>query len=155
MQTFSTVRSAKEFLVSRIVFEARRENVQLSQVEERMLYFSETGWTLPEIDSISNAFQRDYDDVEFEQKIGTLIRNFCADARKNNRDELSAWKEAVRTISTEDHYLLVLIGVTDGKLAMHKPIGSGRRFLKLLAFGTGLALIIFGVSYFVLVMLNR
>ena len=119
------------------------------------MYFSEAGWTLPEIDSISNAFQRDYDDVEFEQKIGTLIRNFCADSRKNNRDELNAWKEAVRTISKEDHYLLVLIGVADGKLGVDKSIGSGRRFLKLAAFGTGLALIIFAVSYFVLMVLNR
>jgi hypothetical protein len=33
---------AKEFLISRIVTEAQRENVPLSEIERKMLYFSET-----------------------------------------------------------------------------------------------------------------
>jgi hypothetical protein len=57
----------------------------------------------------SDAFDRDYDQSTYEQKIGTLVHKFCAEARKTNRDDLDSWKEAVRTISPDEHYLLVLI----------------------------------------------
>lgn len=74
-----------------------------------MLYFSETAWTLPDMSETSDTFDRDYDQSTYERKIGKLAHKFCAEARKTNRDELDSWKEAVRTISPEDHYLLVLI----------------------------------------------
>ena len=74
-----------------------------------MLYFSETAWTLPDIMEVNEAFERNYDSAEYEQKIGMLSSHFCAYAHKNDREELNTWKEAVRTIRKEDHYLLVLI----------------------------------------------
>ena len=109
MQTFVTVRDAKEFLIARIISTAQNEGVPLSEVERKMLYFSETVSTLPDMMETSDAFDRDYDQSTYEQKIGTLVHKFCAEARKTNRDDLDSWKEAVRTISPEDHYLLVLI----------------------------------------------
>jgi hypothetical protein len=114
VQTFATTREAKEFLVSRIVTEAQREGVPLSEIETKMLYFSETHWAPPDFMEVNDAFERDYDSAEYEHKIGALIRNFRANARKNNRDEFDSWEEAVRMLRSEDHYLLVLIGVADG-----------------------------------------
>ena len=113
-----------------------------------MLYFSETGWTLPDIWEVNDAFDRDYDRAEYEHKIGTLIRNFCANARKNSRDELDTWKEAVRTLRREDHYILVLIDVAEGSLnagGEESPSISWSRFLKLLA----IAFVIF-IAVFIL-----
>jgi hypothetical protein len=49
VEIFKTTRDAKEYLVSRIVAEADRAGIQLSDIERKMLYFSETGWTLPDI----------------------------------------------------------------------------------------------------------
>jgi hypothetical protein len=109
VQTFATVRDAKEFLIARIISTAQNEGVPLSEVERKMLYFSETVSTLPDMVETSDAFDRDYDQSTYEQKIGTLVHKFCAEARKTNRDDLDSWKKAVRTISPEDHYLLVLI----------------------------------------------
>jgi hypothetical protein len=109
VQTFATARDAKEFLVSRIVTEAQREGVPLSETERKMLYFSETAWTLPDIAEVSDAFDRDYDQARYEEKIGSLIRNLRTDSRINNRSDYDAWTEAVRTFQREDHYLLVLI----------------------------------------------
>jgi len=43
MNPFQSAREAKEFLISRIVEEAQRENIVLSESERKMLYFSETG----------------------------------------------------------------------------------------------------------------
>jgi len=94
VQTFVTVRDAKEFLIARIISTAQNEGVPLSEVERKMLYFSETVSTLPDMMETSDAFDRDYDQSTYEQKIGTLVHKFCAEARKTNR---------------EDHYLLVLI----------------------------------------------
>jgi len=59
---------------------------------------------------VDEAFDRDYDAAEYEQKIGMLSDNFSKEVRSNNPDELDAWNEAVRTLREEDPYLLVLIG---------------------------------------------
>jgi hypothetical protein len=69
MNHFSNAREAKEFLVSNIVAEAQRENVPLSDVEQKMLYFSETGWTLPNIMEVNDEFERDYDTPTYEKKL--------------------------------------------------------------------------------------
>jgi hypothetical protein len=98
MQTFATSHEAKEFLVSRIVTQAQREGLSLSEIEKKMLYFSETAWTLPDIREVSEAFDREYDQDEYEQKIGRLIRSFCSDASRNDRDDFEAWESAVRTV---------------------------------------------------------
>ena len=107
-----------------------------------MLYFSESGWTLPDIDKISDVFDRDYDQGQYEKKIGTLIRNFCAKAHKDNQAEFEIWAKAVETIRREDHYLLVLIDAPD-----NPPDTSWGRFLKLAAIGFGIACIIVIASY--------
>ncbi len=133
MQTFGTAREAKEFLVARIVTEAQRENVPLSAVERKMLYFSETAWTLPDIAEVNEAFDREYDQAEYERKIANLIRKLATRARAEDREELDAWTEAVRTLKKEDHYLLVMIAAAE---ASGRPRGD---FLKLLA--TALAVV--------------
>jgi len=144
VQTFDSTRDAKEFLVSRIMTESQREGVSLSEIERKMLYFSETAWTLPDIAEVNAAFDRDYDQAEYEQKIGALSRNFCSDARKNNRAEFEAWKEAVRTIHREDHYLLVLVAA---KEESSDTLGS--RTLKLvgIAFVIAFAFLVLGYLF--------
>jgi hypothetical protein len=84
MSGFPTAREAEEFLVSGIVAEAQRENVPLSEVERKMLYFSETGCTLPDMMEINDAFDRDYDQDIYEKKVAHLIRNAAKRTRKEN-----------------------------------------------------------------------
>jgi hypothetical protein len=55
MNRFSTAREAKEFLLAGIVAEAQRENVPLSEIERKMLYLTETGWTLPDIMEVNST----------------------------------------------------------------------------------------------------
>ncbi len=106
---FSDARDAKEFLVSGILGEAASRGVQLSDVERGMLYFSETGWTLPDIAETAEMFERQYNQHEYEEKIVGLIRSLLTRLRKRNRDELQCWLDAVRTIDREDHYILVMV----------------------------------------------
>jgi hypothetical protein len=148
MPRFATTRDAKEFLVSRIVTEAQCEGVPLSETERKMLYFSETAYTLPDIAEVSDAFDRECDQASYEEKIGNLVRSLCAHSRETNREEFKAWKEAVRKIGHEDHYLLVLINVD--KL----PIDPKASFLKLATIGFILACVVFAVAYLLAVRWN-
>jgi hypothetical protein len=109
MYRFSTAREAKEFLVSGIVTEAQRENVPLSEVERKMLYFSETGWTLPDMMKVNDTFDRDYDQSIYEKKIAHLIRNATKRARKENPESFASWISAVRKLKKEDHYISVMV----------------------------------------------
>jgi hypothetical protein len=68
MSRFSNARDAKEFLVARIVAEARSQGVPLSEVERQMLYFSETGWAPPDIMDISAKFDRECNQAEYDRR---------------------------------------------------------------------------------------
>ena len=112
MQTFSSGREAKEYLIARIVAEADRTGILLSETERKMMYFTETAWTLPDISEVSEAFDRKYDQPTYEAKIGRLVQE--AEQRANQTNELKVWKDAVRTLKQEDHYLLVLLAAQPG-----------------------------------------
>ena len=74
VKKFRTIEEAKNFLVEMIASEADHEGVPLSEVERKMLYFSESGWTLPDIRTVSTEFERDYDENDYEQKIAGFVR---------------------------------------------------------------------------------
>jgi hypothetical protein len=111
MNAFHSGREAKEFLISRIVTEAQRENVSLSEVERKMLYFTESGWNLPDMAAVSKHFDSEYHQNEYEQKIARLIRNAAKHDRKESRDEYDTWWAAIRFLRREDHYISVMIGI--------------------------------------------
>ncbi len=72
-----------------------------------MLYFSETAWTLPDMEEVNEEFDRNYDQGEFERKIAGIVRNTQGAAP--DKGAARNWDQAVRVLRTEDHYLLVLI----------------------------------------------
>ncbi|HXU18520.1 MAG TPA: hypothetical protein VN708_25660, partial [Terriglobales bacterium] len=82
MTRFQSAREAKEFLVARIIEQAERENVSLSEVERKMLYFSETNWTLPDMMEVSQQFDREYNQDQYEKTIAELVRNATEHDRK-------------------------------------------------------------------------
>ena len=133
MPRFATARDAKEFLVNRIVLEAEREGVPLSEIETKMMYFSETAWTLPDMEEINRAFEQGYDQAAYEQKIANLALAAQANAKASGSEDLAQWKEAIRFLAGEDHYILVLISAPTRK---GRPPGD---FLKLIV--TALALV--------------
>jgi hypothetical protein len=96
-----------------------------------MLYFTESGWTLPDMTAVSEDFDSEYEQNKYEKKIAKLIRNAAKHDRKASRDEYEAWGAAIRFLRREDHYILVMIGMAD-----LRPAGDQ---LKLL--GTGLAIV--------------
>jgi cell division protein FtsI/penicillin-binding protein 2 len=109
---FRSVREAKDFLADKIAAEAVQEGTPLTEVERKMLYFSETGWTLPDMAEASADFDRDYNQDEYEQKIAGIVRGIQAGDEGRSEEEKEAWYQAVLKLCDGDHYLLVLIDAT-------------------------------------------
>ena len=144
MSQFHSAREAKEFLVSQIVDEARRENVILSEPERKMLFFSVSGWTLPDMSTAAEEFDRAYDYRDYERKIAGLFRRAAKHTRKKSAQDYDVLWQAIRRLRREDHYLNVLV-----KQARVRPRGD---LLKLWSTGVVivvgfLALIILSIKY--------
>jgi len=102
---------AKEFIVSRIVDEAERNNVALTEVERKMLYFSETYPTLPEMMELAREFDANYDSDKYEEKIKRLAKLAFERDRKESPENARLWRNAIGLLQTEDHYILVMLDV--------------------------------------------
>jgi hypothetical protein len=107
MSATITERDAKEFLVSQIAAEAERQGHPLSDLERKMLYFSESGWTIPDALDVSDAFDREYDTDQYERKIAGLVRA----ARKRATGETATlWIRAADKLAEGDHYISIMLG---------------------------------------------
>ena len=121
MAKLGTVRAAKDYLAAQIVEEAKRRGVALTEIERKMLYFSESCWTLPDMMKVCEEFDRDYDQDEYEAKIAGLVRGIEAHDETRSEEEKEDWYEAVLKLCEGDHYLLTLI---DGGNSENKGIPS-------------------------------
>jgi hypothetical protein len=130
MKAFHSGREAKEFLISKIVEEAQQEKVTLSEVERKMLYFTESGWTLPDILKFSEDFDREYDQAEYERKIAKIVGKADKRIHKSSGDDYDRWWAAIRVLQGGDHYISGMI-----RLAGLRPRGDQLRL-----FVTGLAI---------------
>lgn len=141
MNRFGSVREAKNHLIGEILTQAKRDGVPVSDIERKMLYFTETGWTLPDMMAISQEFDRDYDQNEYETKVGQIVRR----AREQPDCDRESWNEAVRRLRDEDHYLSVLIDVA----ARGPAKTSGRDKIKLTLAGVAVVAVFLPASFFV------
>ncbi|MDP9161943.1 MAG: hypothetical protein M3O09_17160 [Acidobacteriota bacterium] len=110
MNPSASEHGAKEFLISRIVEEARSAGIPLSEVERKMLYFSETGWTLPDIMQVNEQFDLSYGMEEYEKKIADLAGKAAQRAQRKSPDEYQTWRDTIQLLERGDHYISVLIG---------------------------------------------
>ncbi len=139
---FSTEREAKEYLIGQIVAEAQKEGVTLTDIERKMLYFSETGWTSPDMMGVNAQFERDYDNAEYERKILGLASSAEERAGTVGGDDLAAWDDAVAKLSEGDHYLIVLINPRLVTESVRPPGDIKRLILTALACSIGLLALI-------------
>ncbi len=99
----------KEFLISQILEEAEREDVTLSEIERKMLQFTETQESLPDIYDVNDQFEREYDTAKYEKKVAGLVRNAYRRGCKESGETKGRWKKAIADLRKEDHYLLVMV----------------------------------------------
>ena len=145
MNQFATAREAKEYLVRRILAQAKQDGVPLSDVERDMLYFSETGWTLPNMMTISQNFDQNHDQDEYESKVGQIVQQIRAQD-DSNLDH--SWDQAVQRLLDEDHYLSVLISGASRASSENAKMSPGDIFRLILA-SVGVVAVMFPIAFFV------
>jgi hypothetical protein len=118
---FSSSRAAKEYLVDRIVAQTKQDGTELSEIERKMLYFTESAWTLPDMTEVSEKFDQEYDQDLYEGKIAQIVRRVHEAAGEVDEE---TWNEAVAVLSSEDHYLLVLISPKLTRRRAARPPGD-------------------------------
>jgi hypothetical protein len=101
--------AAKEYLVSQIVQQAQRENVPLSDIERKMLHFTEVVETIPDIYEVNDQFEKEYDSAEYEAKISSLLHNARERVQAESSDGAERWQQAEQDLNKEDHYLGVMV----------------------------------------------
>src|SRR5215472_2831572 len=102
------VLEAKDFLVQQTAEQAALENVPLSDLEKRMMYFTETGECPEDPIALNEAFEAQYDTDEYEAKVSRLMHHAYLRNNKENPEALRRWKESMKELSKGDHYILVL-----------------------------------------------
>jgi hypothetical protein len=104
------VGEAKDFLVKQAVEQARLEGVPLSDLERRMMYFTEGPEAIEDPVSLNEEFQKQYDTTEYEAKLKKLLPNAYRRLKTESPASVSEWDKAIETLQEGDHYLLVLSG---------------------------------------------
>jgi hypothetical protein len=83
------------------------QRVTLSDVEKKMLQFTEVHPTLADITEVNAEFEREYDSDEYEAKVVGLLRN--SRDRDNSIGQGQIWDDAIVALKNEDHYILVMV----------------------------------------------
>jgi len=121
------MQSSKQFLIDRILEQARFEGIPLTETEICMLRFAEATSGSTDLEA-ANIFDRDYNDEEYESKIANLIRHAYERDKQAGRQD--AWDDALVRIAGRDLYLNVMIqrsGIEQKSL--FGPLGDWRFFL--------------------------
>ena len=137
-------KQAKDFLVQQTAEQAVLENVPLSDLEKRMMYFTESDPASCDnpID-LNGAFEERYDTEEYEPKISRLLHHAYKRLKHEGSEKLSSWNEGVRVLRKGDHYILVLLDL-DSELVQRRL-----RLWWAIAWGLGL-----GIGLVILMMMG-
>lgn len=98
--------SAKQFLLSKLTEQASRDGVALDEIERRMFLFSESAGS-PDLDAQEES-DKDCGSRTYESKVAKLLRGSYA-RDKQTQDGKGSWKAALRALSREDFYGLVMV----------------------------------------------
>jgi hypothetical protein len=102
------VREAKDFLVQETAKQASIEGEALSELEKRMMYFTESGYVPEDPIALSEVFEATYDSDEYEAKIAKLLDHAYQRARKENEETQRRFDSAIKCLRRGDHYMLVM-----------------------------------------------
>ena len=108
------VREAKDFLVQQTAEQAAMEGVPLSDLEKRMMYFTESGYVPEDPIALNEEFEAQYDTDKYEAKIAKLLHHAYKRARKENAETKRRFDSAIKSLRRGDHYLLVMWDVVGG-----------------------------------------
>jgi hypothetical protein len=139
--------AAKQFLIDRILEEADLEHLHLSDVEKKMLYFTEVHPSLPDIYQIKAEFERDYDSDEYEAKVVSLLKRARDRDNRSSSSPEQQWNDAIDALKQEDHYILVMVycAFPEYRRAL-RPTHHVRDYIIYIAVGIAVVLVCIGMA---------
>lgn len=117
------MQSSKQFLIDRILEQALLESSPLTEIEIRMLKFTEATSASKDLEA-AEIFERDYNDDEYEEKIASLIQH--AYERDKRSGDQGAWDIALARVAGRDMYMNVLIDRAKIEKIADGPLGDWR-----------------------------
>jgi hypothetical protein len=115
MRTFATETESRQFFVDKIVQQAQRESISLSDDERRMLLWSESAPDSVADPELAERLAATISDADYEARIvGLLKRSFKADAAADPGAK-DVWAAALSVLRRGDHYILVMIDAAVGR----------------------------------------
>ena len=138
-------RQAKDFLVQQASEQAVLEGVPLSDLEKRMMYFTESDSSCEKPAALNEEFEAEYDTDEYETKVSELLHHAYERLKKEDFEKSRNWDQSIQTLRKGDHYILVLWDNNHSTepAAAHSVSDS----LKLLGAGLLLATVFLGVGF--------
>jgi hypothetical protein len=136
------VSEAKDFLVQQTAEQALLDGLPLSDLEKRMMYFTEGDEAHEDPTKLNDEFEAEYETAAYEAKTSKLLHHAYARVKKENPESARLWDESIRVLRKGDHYILVL---WDERSSTERPPHDS---LKLL--GTAILVIALMLGFFVL-----
>jgi hypothetical protein len=102
------VREAKDFLVAQTAEQAALEGVPLSELEKRMMYFTETGECPEDPLALNGEFEKEYENDEYETKVKKLLANAHHRLTEERSSAVAQWDESLKALDQTDDYILIL-----------------------------------------------
>jgi hypothetical protein len=104
-------KEAKDFLADQAAQQAALDHTPLSDLERRMMYFTESDPTsCGDPVSLNEEFEEKYDTAEYEAKMSRLLHRAHKRLKAENPGGKLQWDEAISTLEKGDHYVLVFWG---------------------------------------------
>lgn len=116
MEPFGTETAARQFFIDRIVEQARRAGVSLSEAESQMLRWSESAPDSVADPALAERFAAETSDADYEAKIVPLLRAGFARDTEADPQAKERWTAALTVLRRGDHYILVMIDRAIGGL---------------------------------------
>jgi hypothetical protein len=102
-------KQAKDFLVQQAAEQAALESVALSEVEKKMMYFTESDPDSCEYPyEVNDEFEAQYETAEYEAKTSRLLHHAYNRLKQQDPERKRLWDQAIRKLREGDHYFLVL-----------------------------------------------
>ena len=138
-------RTAKDLLVEQTAQQASLERVPLSDLEKRMMYFTEGPDAVEDTVKLNKEFKSKHNSEEYEKKVSLLLAHAYERIKNSNAQAAAEWDAAIDTLREGDHYLLVLLDRTPTSSA---ALGSILRLLvRLIALVSVTLGLLLGLSY--------
>ena len=115
MRSFATQAEARQFFIDKIVHQAQREGVSLSDDERQMLRWSESAEDSVADPALAERLAVAMSDAEYESKIAGLLRNSFNDEARVDPGAKDDWASALSALKQGDHYISVIANEAVGK----------------------------------------